>query len=85
MAQPDIDIPESGPEREERIEKLYKKLDVRNKGRLDRRSLKEGLQKINHPLAGADSFLDNVMRSADLNHDGVIEVFRLPFRCRQGH
>jgi len=74
MAPPNIDIPESGPEREERIEQLYKKLDVHSKGVLDRRSLKEGLQKINHPLANADSFLDNVMRSADLNHDGVIEV-----------
>ena len=78
MDQSDIDIPESGPEREERIENLYRKLDVHNKGRLDRRSLKEGLQKINHPLANADSFLDNVMRTADLNHDGVIEVIILP-------
>ena len=77
MAQSDVEsnIPvESGPERDARIHSLYKQLDIKNTGRLDRRALKEGLIRINHPLQNADSFLDNVMRAADLNHDGVIEV-----------
>src|SRR5271170_5466593 len=77
MAQSDDEsnIPvESGPERDARIQALYKQLDIKNTGRLDRRALKEGLIRINHPLQNADSFLDNVMRAADLNHDGVIEV-----------
>jgi|SRR5271154_2662847 len=77
MAESDVEsnIPvESGPERDARIHSLYKQLDIKNTGRLDRRALKEGLIRINHPLQNADSFLDNVMRAADLNHDGVIEV-----------
>jgi hypothetical protein len=77
MAQSDVEsnIPvESGPERDARIHSLYKQLDIKNTGRLDRRALKDGLIRINHPLQNADSFLDNVMRAADLNHDGVIEV-----------
>ena len=65
---------ESAHEREERIQALFKQLDVNKVGSLDRRSLKEGFKRINHPLQNADSFLDNVMRTADLNHDGVIEV-----------
>lgn len=77
MAQSDDEssIPvESGPEREARIQSLYKQLDVKNTGKLDRRALKEGFARINHPLQNADSFIDNVMRAADVNHDGVIEV-----------
>ena len=68
---------ESGPERDARIRSLYKQLDVNNTGMLDRRALKEGFARINHPLQNADSFIDNVMRAADLNHDGVIEVLPL--------
>jgi len=77
MAQSDDEsnIPvESGPEREARIQSLYKQLDIKNTGKLDRRALKEGFARINHPLQNADSFIDNVMRAADVNHDGVIEV-----------
>ena len=70
----DPDQEESGPQREERIHGLFKQLDVNNKGKLDRQALKEGFQRINHPLQNANSFLDNVMRAADFNHDGVIEV-----------
>ena len=70
---------ESGPEREERIRGLFRKLDVKKANKLDRRALKEGFQRINHPLQNADSFLDGVMRAADLNHDGVIEVFHYAY------
>jgi solute carrier family 25 (mitochondrial phosphate transporter), member 23/24/25/41 len=65
---------ESGPQREARIRALFNQLDVNNRGVLDRRALKEGFRRINHPLQNADSFLDNVMQAADVNHDGVIEV-----------
>jgi solute carrier family 25 phosphate transporter 23/24/25/41 len=76
MAQSDNQIQiESGPEREERIRGLFRQLDVKKANKLDRRALKEGFRRINHPLQNADSFLDGVMRAADLNHDGVIEVF----------
>ena len=65
---------ESASQREERIRGLFKQLDVNNRGLLDRLALKEGFKRINHPLRNADSFLDSVMRAADFNHDGVIEV-----------
>jgi len=65
---------ESVAQREARISGLFKQLDVNNQGKLDRKALKEGFRRINHPLQSADSFLDNVMRAADFNHDGVIEV-----------
>ena len=75
MAQYDSPIQiESDPERDERIRRLFKQLDVKNRNKLDRRSLKEGFRRINHPLQNADSFLDGVMLAADLNRDGVIEV-----------
>jgi solute carrier family 25 (mitochondrial phosphate transporter), member 23/24/25/41 len=75
MAQSDSPIPvESGAERDERIRRLWERLDVKKRNKLDRKALKEGFQRINHPLQNADSFLDNVMRAADVNHDGVIEV-----------
>jgi solute carrier family 25 (mitochondrial phosphate transporter), member 23/24/25/41 len=74
MAQSDAPVTnESGAQREDRIRSLFKQLDVNNKGKLDRTSLKKGFQRINHPLQNADSFLDNVMRAADFNHDGLIE------------
>lgn len=65
---------ESGAQREERIRSLFKRLDVKNRGYLDRDGLKQGFRRINHPLQNADSFMDNVMRAADVNHDGIIEV-----------
>jgi solute carrier family 25 (mitochondrial phosphate transporter), member 23/24/25/41 len=67
------DHEESILQREQRIRHLFKELDVNNKGKLDRASLKKGFQRINHPLQSADSFIDNVMRAADFNHDGLIE------------
>ena len=75
MAQSDSLIPgESGAQRETRIRDLFKQLDVKKQGQLDREALKQGFRRINHPLQNADSFMDNVMRAADLNDDGVIEV-----------
>ena len=75
MAQSDSPIPgESGAQRETRIRDLFKQLDVKKQGQLDREALKQGFRRINHPLQNADSFMDNVMRAADLNDDGVIEV-----------
>jgi solute carrier family 25 (mitochondrial phosphate transporter), member 23/24/25/41 len=71
MADP---LEESALQREERIRTLFKQLDVHNAGTLNRRALKEGFNRINHPLQNADSFIENVMRAADVNHDGVIEV-----------
>jgi solute carrier family 25 phosphate transporter 23/24/25/41 len=65
---------ESGPQREARIRDLFKQLDVKKQGQLDREALKQGFRRINHPLQNADSFMDNVMRAADLNDDGVITV-----------
>jgi solute carrier family 25 (mitochondrial phosphate transporter), member 23/24/25/41 len=75
MAQSDSpSLDESGAQREERIRSLFKQLDVKNRGYLDRDALKQGFRRINHPLQNADSFMDNVMQTADLNDDGVIEV-----------
>jgi solute carrier family 25 (mitochondrial phosphate transporter), member 23/24/25/41 len=68
---------ESSAERDKRIRSLFEQLDVDNRGRLDREALKQGFRRINHPLQNADSFIDNVMRAADLNSDGVIEVVAL--------
>ena len=34
--------------RETRVEKLWKRLDTRNEGRLDANGLKQGLQEIDH-------------------------------------
>jgi Ca2+-binding EF-hand superfamily protein len=80
MAQSDSPSPdESGAQREERIRSLFKQLDVKNRGYLDRDTLKQGFLRINHPLQNADSFMDNVMRTADLNDDGMIEVLLPPF------
>jgi solute carrier family 25 (mitochondrial phosphate transporter), member 23/24/25/41 len=77
MAQSSEPWEESVVQRDERFLSLFKQLDVRKVGTLDRLSLKEGFKRINHPLQNADSFIDNVMRAADVNHDGVIEVFSL--------
>lgn len=75
MAQSDsLDPKESVPEREQRIRNLFKQLDVKNQGYLDREGLKHGFRRINHPLQNADSFIDNVMKAADFNDDGIIEV-----------
>jgi solute carrier family 25 (mitochondrial phosphate transporter), member 23/24/25/41 len=82
MAQSDNPSPdESGPQREARIRDLFKQLDVKTQGELDREALKQGFRRINHPLQNADSFMDNVMRAADLNDDGVITV--IPFSRRR--
>ena len=76
MAHSDNPIPgESGAQREARIRDLFKKLDVKKQ---DREALKQGFRRINHPLQNAESFIDNVMRAADLNDDGVIEA-RSPY------
>jgi solute carrier family 25 (mitochondrial phosphate transporter), member 23/24/25/41 len=72
---------ESGAQRDERIRRLFKRLDVNNRGYLDRDGLKQGFRRINHPLQNADSFMDNVMRAADVNHDGIIEVSCFSFLC----
>jgi len=75
MAQSDsLDPKESVPEREQRIRNLFKQLDVKTQGYLDRDGLKQGFRRINHPLQNADSFIENVMKAADLNDDGIIEV-----------
>ena len=76
MAQSDSHDPkESGAQREERIRNLFKQLDVKKQGHLDRDALKKGFRRINQPLQNADSFIDNVMRAADMNDDGLIEVY----------
>jgi EF-hand domain pair len=68
-------IPEESDEaRDERIRKLFKQLDVNGTAKITKSDLKQGFQRINHPLQNADSFIDQVMRAADVNHDGVIEV-----------
>ena len=77
MAQSDssiVDPNESGAEREVRIQNLFKQLDVNGRGYLDRDALKKGFKRINHPLQNAESFIDNVMKAADFNDDGIIEV-----------
>lgn len=65
---------ESDDARDERIRKLFKQLDVKGTAKLTKQDLKLGFHRINHPLQNADSFIDQVMRAADVNHDGVIEV-----------
>jgi EF-hand domain pair len=65
---------ESDEARDERIRKLFRQLDVNGTAKLTRSDLKQGFQRINHPLQNADSFIDQVMRAADVNQDGVIEV-----------
>ena len=69
---------ESDADRDQRMRSLFKQLDVKGTARLTKQDLKEGFRRINHPLQNADSFLTQVMRAADVNHDGVIEVIALP-------
>ncbi|MCJ1311961.1 hypothetical protein MMC25_005635 [Agyrium rufum] len=64
---------ESQSDRDGRIEELWRKLDSKKQGHLDKNDLKEGLQTINHPLKDADSLLDDVLKAVDTDGDGRIQ------------
>lgn len=64
---------ESEEQREQRIRSLWQKLDVREQGSLDISALKLGLKKIQHPLANADDLITDVLHTADINHDGLVQ------------
>lgn len=57
---------------DERLEELWHKLDVKQRGYLDLSILKRGLRKIDHPLKNADGLLRDVLEAMDTNHDGRI-------------
>ncbi|KAF2152404.1 calcium dependent mitochondrial carrier protein [Myriangium duriaei CBS 260.36] len=64
---------ESEEQREKRIRSLWNKLDVRKEGSLDVDALKLGLRKLDHPLQNADDLVSDVLKAADINHDGRVQ------------
>ncbi|KAF2719361.1 mitochondrial carrier [Polychaeton citri CBS 116435] len=63
---------ETRAEREARVRALWEKLDTKKKGTLDLPALKNGLNKLDHPLKDADTLIHEVLDTADINHDGKI-------------
>lgn len=64
---------ESHKQRDERIQKLWTKLDASDDGEIDVHGLKKGLRKIDHPLKNADGLLHDVLKAVDTSGDGRIQ------------
>ncbi|KAK9475310.1 mitochondrial carrier domain-containing protein [Dipodascopsis tothii] len=58
--------------REQRIRRLFARLDTKKKGVLDVEAIREGFAKYDHPLAHASGITDEFMLRADIDKDGVI-------------
>ncbi|KAF2861707.1 mitochondrial carrier [Piedraia hortae CBS 480.64] len=67
----------------ERVEKLWSNLDPKRKGSLDLTALKQGLQRVNHPLKDADAFIQEMLRACDLNNDGFVSRDEFMRFCAQ--
>lgn len=64
---------ETQDHRDERILKLWRKLDSAEEGQIDIHGLKKGLKKIDHPLKNADGLLHDVLKAVDSSGDGQIQ------------
>ncbi|KAL2753653.1 hypothetical protein ACRALDRAFT_1077391 [Sodiomyces alcalophilus JCM 7366] len=64
---------ESQNQKDKRVEDLWRRLDAQRSGYLDFRGLKQGLQKIDHPMKNADGMLRQIMTMVDTNSDGKID------------
>lgn len=60
-------------EREMRYMSLFDDLDSFREGKLTPSSLKSAFQKQNHPLKDSDIAIQELFRSMDLNHDGIVD------------
>ncbi|GAB7338734.1 hypothetical protein MBLNU457_5448t1 [Dothideomycetes sp. NU457] len=63
---------ESEEQREKRTRALWDKFDTKDQESLDLSALKKGLKKLDHPLQNADNLIEEVIKAADVNHDGRI-------------
>ncbi|RYP28305.1 hypothetical protein DL767_007265 [Monosporascus sp. MG133] len=74
-----MELTESQNQRDARVEQLWKKLDVHQKGELDWKGLQKGLHKIDHPMKNADGMLKEIIKVVDTNGDGKVqyEEFRV--------
>ncbi|ORY64224.1 calcium-binding mitochondrial carrier SAL1 [Pseudomassariella vexata] len=75
----EMELEESQNQRDSRIEHLWKKLDLEQKGKLDWKGLQKGLRKIDHPLKNADDMLKTIIKTVDTDGDGKVsyEEFRV--------
>jgi solute carrier family 25 (mitochondrial phosphate transporter), member 23/24/25/41 len=73
----------SEEQREQRLRGLFQKLDTRKRGQLELADLKQGLQKMNHPLKNADGLVRDFLVACDLNHDGHITYDEFVRFCKQ--
>ena len=64
---------ESLQQRDQRIAKLWQRLDIGDEGQIDIKGLKKGLRKIDHPLKNADALLHDVLKVVDTSGDGQIQ------------
>jgi len=64
---------ESHQQRDQRIAKLWQRLDTGDEGQIDIKGLKKGLRKIDHPLKNADALLHDVLKVVDTSGDGQIQ------------
>ncbi|CDF89593.1 ZYBA0S04-07998g1_1 [Zygosaccharomyces bailii CLIB 213] len=63
---------ETDEERSKRYEKLFRRLDMENKGQLDFEGLKEAFKKDNHPLRQNDDAMAVLFHAMDTDNDNVI-------------
>ena len=81
-----MNLPVSQNSRDARIESLWNKLDLQNKGELDINGLKRGLKKLDHPLKNAQGMLEDVVKAMDKNGDKVIQYEgKNPTACYGNH
>ncbi|EED13076.1 calcium dependent mitochondrial carrier protein, putative [Talaromyces stipitatus ATCC 10500] len=60
-------------EHPDRVDKLWEIIDTRRQGSVDFNGLKKGLRRMDHPLKNADSMLQQVFKTVDMNGDGRIQ------------
>ena len=60
-------------EREMRYMSLFDDLDSFHEGKLTKSSLKLAFKRQNHPLKDSDIAIQELFRSMDLNHDGIVD------------
>ncbi|PYI14622.1 mitochondrial carrier [Aspergillus japonicus CBS 114.51] len=78
-----MDNGESKSDRDQRVDRLWKRLDTKGEGHLDFHGLKKGFKKIDHrdrppyvkttALKNADSMLRSIIKAVDTNGDGYID------------
>jgi len=65
-------LPETQNEKDERVEALWRTINIENKSRIDLLAFKDGLRRIDHPMKDAHDLLKAVVKIMARSGEGTI-------------